>query len=792
LTYFASWERRPLVLEPLEARVVLAVQIQITHIPDYGGGDGTMTGMVTGIDPANYASYVVAPYIQIEGLGWYTKPTFATPTVPLKSDGTFSADVFTGGIDDRATIFAAAVVPAGDTPPAASGSSRIPANLNPVAITSVQRFDTTIQFAGMTWGVKEAPVRVGPGSAPNTNYFSNNPGDVYVDNQGLHLSVHNHDGVWWATEVVLLDSLGYGTYSYQTTSSLSNLDPNLTFGAFTWDSYGDDPGVDTQREIDFEDGRWGNAGNQTNAQEVVQPYQVTGNLHRYSIPNATDPSLTRFFTWTPNSIQFVALQGLQNISGYPASSVIDQLNYTTDSSSGHYVPTKGREQFRFNFWINNGGAPSNGQPADVVISNFAFKPLLAATGTSVTATEGAQFSGSTVATFTDADPSAVAGDFAATIDWGDGTSTAGTVTTSAGSGFAVKGSHAYGEEGTQVVTVTVHDNSGSVATSTGSAMVADATLAATGVAVSATAGVQFSNTVATFTDADTNAAATDFKASIDWGDGTTTAGAVTTAASGGFTVSGSHAYAGGGTQSVKITIADVGGSTATAISAAAVVGSPHERYVTGVYQDVLCRAPDPAGLAFWTRQLDSGAPISSIAAAIDKSAEYYATFVVGPDYVNFLGRQGDEAGVQYWTKRMQSGLTDQQVEGQFAASDEFFKTAGGNANQVNWIDTVYKLLLGRTADPGGEKYWNGQLTTLLQGEDAIDARLQVALGIAGSQENNTNLINDDYFHYLGRSADPGGLAYWLQQFAAGATNEDVIAGFTGSAEYYKVKTGANP
>ena len=68
----------------------------------------------------------------------------------------------------------------------------------------------------------------------------------------------------------------------------------------------------------------------------------------------------------------------------------------------------------------------------------------------------------------------------------------------------------------------------------------------------------------------------------------------------------------------------------------------------------------------------------------------------------------------------------------------------------------------------------------------------MALGIAGSQENNTNLINDDYLHYLGRAADSGGLTYWLQQFAAGATNEDVIAGFTGSAEYYKDKTGVSP
>jgi hypothetical protein len=61
--------------------------------------------------------------------------------------------------------------------------------------------------------------------------------------------------------------------------------------------------------------------------------------------------------------------------------------------------------------------------------------------------------------------------------------------------------------------------------------------------------------------------------------------------------------------------------------------------------------------------------------------------------------------------------------------------------------------------------------------------------ISTSTENNAQLINGDYEHYLGRPADSAGLQYWLNQFADGATNEDVIAGFTGSAEYYKNKTG---
>ena len=53
-----------------------------------------------------------------------------------------------------------------------------------------------------------------------------------------------------------------------------------------------------------------------------------------------------------------------------------------------------------------------------------------------------------VATFTDTNPQAVAGDFAATIAWGDGTSAApdvthGTVLVQADGAFAVTGNHTY-------------------------------------------------------------------------------------------------------------------------------------------------------------------------------------------------------------------------------------------------------------------------------------------------------------------------------------------------------------
>lgn len=204
-----------------------------------------------------------------------------------------------------------------------------------------------------------------------------------------------------------------------------------------------------------------------------------------------------------------------------------------------------------------------------------------------------------------------------------------------------------------------------------------------------------------------------------------------------------------------------------------------QKYVTAVYEDVLGRSPDAGGLAYWSGKIDQGAAISGVAESIAHSDEYYATFVIKPDYLKLLGRPADDTGLASWTQAMHNGLTDQQLEADFAASDEFYKTSGGT--NTAWVDAVYTQLLGRAADSSGEAYWTGQLA---QGQ----TRLQVAERIAGGTENNTQLINADYEHYLGRPADSDGLAFWLKQFAAGQTNEDVIAGFTGSDEYYKKHT----
>jgi len=76
--------------------------------------------------------------------------------------------------------------------------------------------------------------------------------------------------------------------------------------------------------------------------------------------------------------------------------------------------------------------------------------------------------GGTVATITDPNTSATAGAYTATINWGDGTSSAGTVSGSNGN-FSVTGNHAYAAGGQFPVAVTIT----SVGTSQGSSTVND-------------------------------------------------------------------------------------------------------------------------------------------------------------------------------------------------------------------------------------------------------------------------------------------------------------------------------
>jgi len=202
-------------------------------------------------------------------------------------------------------------------------------------------------------------------------------------------------------------------------------------------------------------------------------------------------------------------------------------------------------------------------------------------GEAITATEGAPFSGS-VATVTPAcETSKIEGSPTGKIEWGDGQSSTATykrVGTTEPNQYTVAGTNTYGEEIDTAGNVkTEYKCVGLGARSSNepfTAKVADAPLGSSPTNVTATAGQPFSGQVASFTDGDPGGTVSDYSASINWGDGSPTSAGTATASSGGFAAAGSHVYGAAGGYSVTVTIADAGGSSATAHGTASVATPP--------------------------------------------------------------------------------------------------------------------------------------------------------------------------------------------------------------------------
>jgi hypothetical protein len=202
----------------------------------------------------------------------------------------------------------------------------------------------TLSFSGHSWSVKSSTGTVGPG--PNRFAARN----ATVDTSGnLHLRISKDKGKWYSSEIINTASLGYGTYRWTATTNLANLDRNVVLGLFTWN----DLPEYANREIDIEIARWGSTTDPTNAQFVVQPYNSPGHLQRFTQPIGGS---TLEFTWSTGRVDFLVRQG---------TVIIDSWSYVAPD-----VPVPGGETVRMNLWQYRGLAPSNGQPVELVFSDF--------------------------------------------------------------------------------------------------------------------------------------------------------------------------------------------------------------------------------------------------------------------------------------------------------------------------------------------------------------------------------------------------------------------------------------
>jgi hypothetical protein len=170
-----------------------------------------------------------------------------------------------------------------------------------------------------------------------------------------------------------------------------------------------------------------------------------------------------------------------------------------------------------------------------------------------------------------------------------------------------------------------------------------------------------------------------------------------------------------------------------------------------------------------------------VANTLTHSTEYFAG-IVTTAYQNYLGRLPDSAGLASWVAQMQAGLSDEHLEANFIGSNEFVQNHGGLG--AGWIKAMYQSLLGRTPTQAEINSW---LQALANGESTI----AIAYGFAASPEREGQRVVADYQQYLGRTPTAAEIAAWVNDFESGAVaNENVVAGFVGSLEYFQKNNGA--
>lgn len=242
------------------------------------------------------------------------------------------------------------------------------------------------------------------------------------------------------------------------------------------------------------------------------------------------------------------------------ASLVNGPNYV-QASGAHTYAEEG------NYNVTTTLTDAGGASASAVSPMNVGDAALSGSGIAASAVENSTFTAN-LATFTDSDPNGTLSDYSAVIAWGDGTSSAGTVSPNGQGGYVVSGSHVYFEEGTYTVSVTADDAQAAAIIGT-VVTVSDAPLVASaGAPITASEGSSVTAVVATFNDPAPSG--TSWTASIDWGDHTTSVGTVATGASGGFTVTGSHTYAEEGTYTVTVTITDDGGATTNTTTTATI------------------------------------------------------------------------------------------------------------------------------------------------------------------------------------------------------------------------------
>ncbi len=202
-------------------------------------------------------------------------------------------------------------------------------------------------------------------------------------------------------------------------------------------------------------------------------------------------------------------------------------------------------------------------------------------------------------------------------------------------------------------------------------------------------------------------------------------------------------------------------------------GNANADYVEALYRSILHRNGSPQEYASWVNLLNANpAARPTVVMAFWNSAEHRG-LEVDTYYAEILQRTADPSGRAFWVGQLQQGASEESITIQFLESPEFL-----NRGDAFFVDFLYQSVLGRTKDPSGEAFWLNQLSTQQMTHD------QVVRSFLFSTESLTRLVDGYYSVYLNRAVDSSGESFWVSQLSAGLPFASIAQQFLATDEFF--------
>jgi hypothetical protein len=196
-------------------------------------------------------------------------------------------------------------------------------------------------------------------------------------------------------------------------------------------------------------------------------------------------------------------------------------------------------------------------------------------------------------------------------------------------------------------------------------------------------------------------------------------------------------------------------------------------FVSGLYQSVLGRPPDDAGLIADVQFLQDGFTRAVLADIVWQSAEH-RMLEVNQFYAEFLHRTASSAESAVWANALMTGTSELDVMRDILSSPEYMAS---HSSDSAFINGLYGDVLSRASDPAGQAAW---LQALANGM----SREALAQAFLTSAEASKRVVDDFYANYLGRAGDPAGEQFAVTELQNGqASYESLAEAFLASDEY---------